>query len=226
MRGINLPEPYRGIEDIELRVELDKKALFALASDTRMDILKTLQPNRRTVSQLAEIVGVDKAAVHRHLKKLEEGGFVKREEDHGFVYYGLSWKARDILSPNENTKIVCCAHYRLDRNDRRGHPDDVYGGSWDQWRVSGDSGRPTGRPTGCEPRCIQINTSPRHRPSRLFGPPLHRRTHFNDPDLVSVSQERQAQARGPAARARIVWGTIAERGRLRFVSRFSMFFVL
>jgi DNA-binding transcriptional ArsR family regulator len=106
MRGINLLEPYRGLEETELRVELDKKALFALASDTRMDILKSLQPNRRTVSQLAELVGVDKAAVHRHLKKLEEGGFVKREEDHGFVYYGLSWKARDILSPNENTKIV------------------------------------------------------------------------------------------------------------------------
>jgi DNA-binding transcriptional ArsR family regulator len=106
MKGINLLEPYRGLEDTELRVELDKKALFALASDTRMDILKSLQPNRRTVSQLAETIGVDKAAVHRHLKKLEEGGFVKREEDHGFVYYGLSWKARDILSPNENTKIV------------------------------------------------------------------------------------------------------------------------
>jgi DNA-binding transcriptional ArsR family regulator len=106
MIGINLPEPYQGLEEDELRVELDKKALFALASDTRMDILKSLQPNRRTVSQLAELVGVDKAAVHRHLKKLEDGGFVKREEDHGFVYYGLSWKARDILSPNENTKIV------------------------------------------------------------------------------------------------------------------------
>jgi DNA-binding transcriptional ArsR family regulator len=106
MKGINLHEPYRGIEATELRVELDKKALFALASDTRMDILKSLQPNRRTVSQLAEAIRVDKSAVHRHLKKLEEGGFVKREEDHGFIYYGLSWKARDILSPNENTKIV------------------------------------------------------------------------------------------------------------------------
>lgn len=106
MRGINLSEAYRGLEETELRVELDRKALFALASDTRMDILKSLQSNRRTVSQLAETIGVDKAAVHRHLKKLEEGGFVKREEDHGFVYYGLSWKARDILSPNENTKIV------------------------------------------------------------------------------------------------------------------------
>lgn len=89
-----------------MRVELDKRALFALASDTRLDILKSLQPMRRTVTQLAETLGIDKAAVHRHLKTLEEGGFVKRYEDHGFVYYGLSWKSRDILSPNENTKVI------------------------------------------------------------------------------------------------------------------------
>ncbi|MFH1580220.1 MAG: winged helix-turn-helix domain-containing protein, partial [Thermoplasmatota archaeon] len=80
--------------DPRMRVELDKKALFALASDTRLDILKSLQPMRRTVSQLAESLNIDKAAVFRHLKKMEEGGLVKRYEDHGFVYYGLSWKAR------------------------------------------------------------------------------------------------------------------------------------
>lgn len=90
----------------QMRVELDKKSLFALASDTRVDILKSLQPMRRTVTQLAESLSIDKAAVHRHLKKLEEGGLVKRYEDHGFVYYGLSWKARDLMSPTENTKII------------------------------------------------------------------------------------------------------------------------
>lgn len=89
-----------------MRVELDKRALFALASDTRLDILKSLQPMRRTVTQLAETLGIDKAAIHRHLKTLEEGGFVRRYEDHGFVYYGLSWKSRDILSPGENTRVV------------------------------------------------------------------------------------------------------------------------
>jgi len=89
-----------------MRVELDKKALFALASDTRLDILKSLQPMRRTVTQLADTIGIDKAAIHRHLKTLEDGGFVKRYEDHGFVYYGLSWKARDLLSPTDNTRIV------------------------------------------------------------------------------------------------------------------------
>jgi len=89
-----------------MRVELDKKSLFALASDTRLDILRALQPMRRTVTQLSESLNIDKAAVHRHLKKMEEGELVKRYEDHGFVYYGLSWKARDILSPGENTKII------------------------------------------------------------------------------------------------------------------------
>ncbi|HUV24181.1 MAG TPA: winged helix-turn-helix domain-containing protein [Methanomassiliicoccales archaeon] len=89
-----------------MRVELDKKALFALASDTRLEILKSLNPMRRTVTQLSQSLGIDKAAVYRHLKKLEEGEFVKRYEDHGFVYYGLTWKARDLLDPKENTKIV------------------------------------------------------------------------------------------------------------------------
>ena len=91
---------------VEMRVELDKKSIFALASDTRLDILTSLKPMRRTVTQLAESLNIDKAAVHRHLKKLEEGGLVKRYEDHGFVYYGLSWKARDLMSPNENTKVI------------------------------------------------------------------------------------------------------------------------
>ncbi len=101
-----LEESVWSLEEDAMKVELDKKSLFALASDTRVEILRSLQPMRRTVSQLSESLDIDKAAVHRHLKKMEEGGLVKRFEEHGFVYYGLSWKARDLLMPNENTKIV------------------------------------------------------------------------------------------------------------------------
>jgi DNA-binding transcriptional ArsR family regulator len=90
----------------QMRVELDKKSLFALASDTRLEILKALQPMRRTVSQLSEVVSVDKAAVFRHLKKMEDGGLVKRYEEHGFVYYGLTWKAKDLIAPSESTRII------------------------------------------------------------------------------------------------------------------------
>jgi len=100
------PKPPFRLGADQMKVELDKKSLFALASDTRLELLHSLQPMRRTVSQLAESMNIDKAAVFRHLKKMEDGGLVKRFEDHGFVYYGLSWKARDLLSPNENTKII------------------------------------------------------------------------------------------------------------------------
>lgn len=100
------PKPPFRLGADHMKVELDKKSLFALASDTRLEILHSLQPMRRTITQLAESMNIDKAAVFRHLKKMEDGGLVKRFEDHGFVYYGLSWKARDLLSPNENTKII------------------------------------------------------------------------------------------------------------------------
>jgi ArsR family transcriptional regulator, arsenate/arsenite/antimonite-responsive transcriptional repressor len=103
--GFKAPDAM-SVRGSDMKVELDKRSLFALASDTRLEMLKALQSNRRTVSQLAELLGIDKAAVHRHLKKLEEGSFVVRTEDHGFVYYALTWKSRDILNPNDRTKIV------------------------------------------------------------------------------------------------------------------------
>jgi len=105
MAGFKAPDGLT-VSDWDMKVELDKRALFALASDTRLEMLKALEPHRRTVSQLAEVLGIDKAAVHRHLKKLEEGGFVVRAEDHGFVYYALTWKSRDILNPSDRTKII------------------------------------------------------------------------------------------------------------------------
>lgn len=89
-----------------MKVELDRKALYALASDSRLEILKALIVERRTLSQLAEHLNVDKAAVHRHLKKLEDGGLVKRSEEHGFIYYALTWRSRGLISPEENVKIV------------------------------------------------------------------------------------------------------------------------
>ena len=100
------PSEVLSVGGTRMKVALDKRLLFALASDTRLEMLKALQSNRRTVSQFAELLGIDKAAVYRHLKKLEEGGFVVRAEDHGFVYYALTWRSRDILNPNDKTKIV------------------------------------------------------------------------------------------------------------------------
>jgi DNA-binding MarR family transcriptional regulator len=75
-KGLSTPSSFPYDRADKMKVELDKKALFALASDSRMEILKALQPQRRTVAQLADQLGIDKAAVHRHLKKLEEGSWL------------------------------------------------------------------------------------------------------------------------------------------------------
>ncbi len=91
---------------LTMRIELDKESLFALASDTRLDLLKSLRSKRRTVTQLARQLDMDKAGVYRHLEKLESGGFVKKFEDHGFIYYGLTWRARGLISPEDNTTVV------------------------------------------------------------------------------------------------------------------------
>lgn len=105
-KGLSLSFPFSWNEGPNMKVELNRKALFALASDNRMEILRQLQASRLTVTQLAEALEIDKGAVHRHLKKLEEGELVIRYDEHGFAYYGLSWKARDIISPGENTRII------------------------------------------------------------------------------------------------------------------------
>ena len=89
-KGLSPPMPFSHHKGPKMKVEIDKQALFALVSDSRIEILKALGPQRRTLAQLADSLGIDKAAVHRHLKKLEEGDFVVRYEERGFVYYGLS----------------------------------------------------------------------------------------------------------------------------------------
>ncbi|MDD1771397.1 MAG: winged helix-turn-helix domain-containing protein [Methanomassiliicoccales archaeon] len=94
------------MEADRMKVELDRVALFALASDTRLELLRALQNDRKTLAQLTEKLNVDKAAVHRHLKKLEEGGLVSKEDDHGFIYYSLTWKAKNLVSPGERTHVV------------------------------------------------------------------------------------------------------------------------
>lgn len=89
--------------------ELDRKTLRVLASESRLDILKALRPMRRTVSQLSRSLEINKAAVHRHLDKLIEGCLVVRQEDNGYVYYGLSWKGKDLFSSDDKMRIVLLA---------------------------------------------------------------------------------------------------------------------
>ena len=89
------------------KVTLDKIAFKALASETRLDILRTLDGKKMGLKDISSATNLNKATLHEHLTKLHEAGLVKRKEreGHKWVYYKLSWKGASLLHP-ENTRIV------------------------------------------------------------------------------------------------------------------------
>jgi len=89
------------------KVTLDMNTFKALASDTRLDILKALDGARMNLNDISKKTKLNKATLHEHLVKLNEAGLVKRKEreGHKWVYYKLTWKGESLLHP-ENTRIV------------------------------------------------------------------------------------------------------------------------
>jgi len=89
------------------KVTLDMTSFKALASDTRLDILRALDGKKMNLSEICKATKLNKATLHEHLQKLHEAGLVKKNEreGHKWVYYKLSWKGEGLLHP-ENTRIV------------------------------------------------------------------------------------------------------------------------
>jgi len=89
------------------KVTLDMSTFKALASGTRLDILRVLDGKHLSLNDICKETNLNKATLHEHLTKLHEVGLVKRKEreGHKWVYYTLSWKGESLLHP-ENTKIV------------------------------------------------------------------------------------------------------------------------
>jgi len=90
------------------KITLDKNAFKALASDTRLGILKTLDGKKMGLMDISKVTNLNKATLHEHLTKLHEVGLVKRKErqGHKWVYYKLSWKGESLLHPDNNRIIV------------------------------------------------------------------------------------------------------------------------
>lgn len=89
------------------KVTLDMSTFKALASDTRLDILRTLDGKKMSLNDICRETKLNKATLHEHLQKLNQAGLIKRKEreGHKWVYYKLTWKGEGLLHP-ENTKIV------------------------------------------------------------------------------------------------------------------------
>ena len=62
----------------------------ALSEPARLQILNCLRHGDMTVTALVDETGLGQANVSRHLGILHNMGFVKREKDGLFVYYGIA----------------------------------------------------------------------------------------------------------------------------------------
>lgn len=89
------------------KIVIDKDTFKALASDTRLKILKALDGRKKNLSEIARETGLSKTTVLEHMNKLIEADLVRKieREGHKWTYYKLSWKGSSLLHP-DNVKII------------------------------------------------------------------------------------------------------------------------
>jgi len=87
-------------------IVLTKGTFEVLASETRLDILKTLNARRMTITELAGTLDLAKSTIHHHLQRLADAGLVAAGDDgHAWVYYALTPEGRALLQPHGSTRI-------------------------------------------------------------------------------------------------------------------------
>ena len=97
----------------EPKVTLDQASFRALASETRIAILRALSEHQMTLTELAERLGISKPGVMKHLELLQEAGLVLREDaERKWIYYRLTTKGERILDP-ERTRIALALGFSL-----------------------------------------------------------------------------------------------------------------
>jgi DNA-binding transcriptional ArsR family regulator len=92
----------------EGQIVLDREAFKALASETRVALLKKLDERRHTQSELSKETGLSVQAVSEHLEKMEQAELVKRIEREGrkWVYFDLTQKGYALLHPERKNFFV------------------------------------------------------------------------------------------------------------------------
>src|SRR5437773_1504625 len=96
-RGVRMP----GVA----KVTLDAETFRALASSTRLAVLRALGERRKTLTELARDLDLNKATLHEHLQLLSTADLVRKRDDEGrkWIYYELTWRGQRLLNPQETT---------------------------------------------------------------------------------------------------------------------------
>ena len=107
-KGPNHPQGFilapNGIGTVS-KITLDAETFKALASSTRLTVLKALDERRKTLTELAHELQLNKATVHEHLQLLLAADLVRKRDDEGrkWIYYELTWTGQRILRPEATT---------------------------------------------------------------------------------------------------------------------------
>jgi DNA-binding transcriptional ArsR family regulator len=91
------------------KITLDRDVFKALASDTRLDILKRLDVRQKTVTELAKEMDLNKATVFEHLEKLAAVNLIQKvaeDAERKWVYWQLTWTGRRLLHPETITLAI------------------------------------------------------------------------------------------------------------------------
>lgn len=90
------------------RVVLDYETIKALSYDTRLNILKVLKEDSKTLSEISEFLDLQPSTIKEHLKKLVDSDLIKKEDtDRKWKYYSLTKKGKKVVGKKEfNVKFM------------------------------------------------------------------------------------------------------------------------
>lgn len=88
-----------------VKITLDAETFKALASTTRLTVLRALDQRRKTLTELARDLELNKATVHEHLQLLASANLIRKRDDEGrkWIYYELTWQGQRLMHPQETT---------------------------------------------------------------------------------------------------------------------------
>lgn len=88
-------------------MEITKSTIKALASDTRLEMLRLLSQRRKIPADIAKLLKLAPSTVNEHLKILEEEGLVRRKETgHKWIYFEITEKGRSLVQPRSPMQFV------------------------------------------------------------------------------------------------------------------------
>ncbi len=90
-----------------MKIIIDRDILFCLSSSPRINILKLLNLQRRTLGELVKMTSLSRANTYYHLQKLIESDLViPVQTENIWIYYTLTEKGKHLIQPDKDDNIV------------------------------------------------------------------------------------------------------------------------